>query len=309
MGYGKFSAKVAMGNAPLFDHPDLFDPQYLHLADVSGTGATDIIYLGTNQFKAFINLSGNGWSEAHEIDPFPRIDSNARLSVIDLLGTGTSCIVWSSDLPAYSNTPMRYIDLMSGKKPHVMKTYVNNMGLETSLEYKSSTYFYLKDKLDGKPWITKLPFPVQVISKQVVTEKTSNVRFTADYSYHHGYYDHAEREFRGFGRVEQLDSEHYDEWAANNANSQLEKDEALYQKPVLTRTWFHTGAFFGRERILNQFSEEYWFREYDRLFPDKSPAFVEQELKDARLELIPTIQDKSLLDRLSVEEWREALRA
>ena len=67
MGYGKFSAKITMDNAPLFDHPELFNPQYLHLADVSGTGATDIIYLGKNKFKAYINLSGNAWSDAHEI--------------------------------------------------------------------------------------------------------------------------------------------------------------------------------------------------------------------------------------------------
>ena len=69
-GYGKFSAKINMGNAPLFDTPDLFNPQYLHLADVSGTGASDIIYLGENKFKAFINLSGNAWSNAYEIEPF-----------------------------------------------------------------------------------------------------------------------------------------------------------------------------------------------------------------------------------------------
>ena len=104
-GYGKFSAKVSMGNAPFFDHPDLFNPQYLHLADVSGTGATDIIYLGKNKFKAFINLSGNAWSNAHEIEPFFPIDRNSQLSVVDLLGTGTSCIVWSSDLPAHANMP------------------------------------------------------------------------------------------------------------------------------------------------------------------------------------------------------------
>ena len=72
MGYGRFSAKVSMSNAPYFDHADAFNPQYLHLADVSGTGATDIIYLGKNSFKSYINLSGNAWSDAHEIDPcFP----------------------------------------------------------------------------------------------------------------------------------------------------------------------------------------------------------------------------------------------
>jgi hypothetical protein len=159
-----------MANAPRFDYPELFNPQYLHLADVSGTGATDIIYLGENTFKAFINLSGNAWSDAHEIEPFFPVDSNSKLSVVDLLGTGTSCIVWSSDLPAHAHAPMRYIDLMDSRKPHVLTHYKNNLGKEATLQYKSSTHFYLADKLAGKPWITRLPFPVQVISKMTVEE-------------------------------------------------------------------------------------------------------------------------------------------
>lgn len=167
-------------------HSDSFNPKYLQLADVSGTGATDIVYLGKNCFKAYLNLSGNAWSDAHEIEPFFPVDSNSQIDVIDLLGTGTACLVWSSDVPAYQNAPMRYIDLMSGRKPHVLTKYVNNLGKETSLEYKSSAHFYLKDKLGGKPWITKLPFPVQVVSRITVEEKVTDVRFTSEYRYHHG---------------------------------------------------------------------------------------------------------------------------
>ncbi|MCD4731548.1 MAG: insecticidal toxin complex protein, partial [Bacteroidales bacterium] len=308
-GYGCFSAKINMSNAPLFDYPDLFNPQYLNLADVSGTRATDIIYLGKNKFKAFINLSGNSWSDAHEIEPFCPVDSNSQLSVIDLLGTGTSCIVWSSDLPGHAETPMRYIDLMGSKKPHVLIHYKNNFGKETTIEYKSSTHFYLKDKLDGKSWITKLPFPVQVVSKLIVEEKITNVRFSNEYRYHHGYYDHPEREFRGFGMVEQIDSEHYESWQANNAGTHLEQSEELYQKPVLTKTWFHTGAFLDRERILTQFKDEYWYQEYNRKFPDSILAIIEPELKDAIVIAAENIQDKSLIDNLNGDEWREVLRA
>jgi RHS repeat-associated protein len=300
-GYGNFSAKVSMGNAPLFDTPYLFNPRYLHLADVSGTGATDIIYLGKHQFKAFINLSGNAWSNAHELEPFFPVDRNSKLSVIDLLGTGTSCLVWSSDLPAYANAPMRYIDLMNSKKPHVLVNYKNNFGKETSIHYKSSTYYYLKDKMDGKPWITKLPFPVQVVSKVVTTEKIADVRFASEYKYHHGYYDHPEREFRGFGMVEQIDSEHYEEWRRNNATNQLEKSEELYQKPVLTKTWFHTGAFLENERILTQFKEEYWHEAYNKQFPASPLNIAEPELPDAHF--------SDAIKTLNGYEYREALRA
>ena len=151
---------------------------------------------------------------------------------------------------------MRYMDLMDSQKPHVLKKYVNNFGKETTVEYKSSTYYYLKDKLEGTPWITKLPFPVQLIARSIVKDKVTNVRFSSEYRYHHGYYDHPEREFRGFGMVEQLDTEEYETWQANNEGNRLEKSEELYQAPTLVKTWFHTGAFLDRERILNQFKEE-----------------------------------------------------
>ncbi|MEL6303833.1 MAG: SpvB/TcaC N-terminal domain-containing protein [Bacteroidota bacterium] len=300
-GFGKFSAKISMSNAPLFDHPDLFNPQFLHLADVSGTGATDLVYLGKNMFKGFINLSGNSWSEAHEIEPFSPIDRNAQLSVVDLLGTGTSCIVWSSDLSAFSNAPMRYIDLMNGKKPHILVFYQNNFGKETSISYKSSTQYYLEDKKKGTPWITKLPFPVHVVSELVTEEKITDVRFSSSYSYHNGYYDHAEREFRGFGMVEQLDTEHYTEWEKNNANNRLETSEALYQKPILTKTWFHTGAFLDREKILGHFKTTYWFEAYNKRFPWDKLQVMEPELPDAHL--------SEAVKALPGDEFREAARA
>ncbi len=300
MGYGQFSAKISMSNAPYFDHPELFNPQYLHLADISGTGATDILYLGQNTCKAFINHSGNAWSNAHEIAPFYKIDTNSRLSVIDLLGSGTSCIVWSSDLPDHAHTPMRYMDLMSSKKPHVLVQYRNNMGKVTSYNYKSSTHYYIKDKLQGTPWKTKLPFPVQVVSEVVIEEHITNVRFATQYSYHNGYYDHAEREFRGFGRVEQLDTEEYEVWNKKNTGNQLEKSEVLYQAPILTKTWYHTGAFMSDKSMLDQFEDEYWYNHSN--FKDK---------KNQIADFIRSLPEGEIIGEgmLSVQELREAYRA
>ncbi|MGD1841645.1 MAG: SpvB/TcaC N-terminal domain-containing protein [Thermonemataceae bacterium] len=310
-GYGKFSAKVSMNNTPLFDLPDQFNPRYLQLVDVSGTGATDLIYLGKNKFKAYINLSGNAWSEAQEIEPFFPIDGNTKISVVDLLGTGTSCIVWSSDLPAESQAPMRYIDLMDSKKPHILTKYVNNFGKETTLTYKSSTYYYLKDKQAGKPWATKLPFPVQVVAKTVVEDKITDVRFSAEYAYHHGYYDHAEREFRGFGMVEQKDTEEYENWQSNNAGNRLERSYDLYQPSTLTKTWFHTGAFIDKERLLSYFEKEYWYQAYQKAFPDPTILTIEQayQLPETQIVTNPTIANNFDINQLSAEEYREALRA
>lgn len=45
LGYGRFGSKVAMDNAPFFHCSDNFNPSFLHLADIDGSGTTDIIYL------------------------------------------------------------------------------------------------------------------------------------------------------------------------------------------------------------------------------------------------------------------------
>ena len=292
LGYGRFGAKVTMHNSPWFDAPDLFNPAYLQLSDVSGTGATDLIYLGKNQFRAWLNLSGNGWSAPCDIEPFFDTAPPNQISIVDLLGNGTSCIVWSSPLPGNTGEPLRYIDLMGGQKPHVLTSYTNNLGKTTTWHYKSSTHFYLEDKKAGKPWITRLPFPVQVVHRVTVEDKWRNTRFSNQYSYHHGYYDHPEREFRGFGRVEQTDVEDFGVFAAGNEHSPyITQDKTLYQPPVKTIRWYHTGAFMNQHRILNQFAAEY--------FQPNGGAFYENELPEPDLDA----------EGLGADAYREALRA
>ena len=304
LGYGKFGTKINMDHAPLFDHSDAFNPSYIRIADIDGSGTPDIIYLGENKFSCWLNLSGNAFSTTpFEIADFPEIHSQSRVTVTDLLGNGVACITWSSILSKDAHAPLKYIDLMSSKKPHIMVGYKNNLGKEVSFKYAPSTKFYLTDKLAGKPWITKLHFPVHVVEKITVSDKWEKSRFATSYSYHHGYYDHYEREFRGFGRVEQIDVETFGEFAAgNSASPYISDDKTLYQPPVKTVTWFHTGAFLDKERILSQFKEEY----FPAWFEDKNPEvinilgdFTENDLPE------PDIQQQDMTTR----EWREALRA
>ncbi len=49
LGYGRFGAKIGMDSAPVFDHVDALNPSFLRLADIDGSGTTDIIYLGKKQ--------------------------------------------------------------------------------------------------------------------------------------------------------------------------------------------------------------------------------------------------------------------
>ncbi len=305
LGYGRFGAKTVMDNAPVFDHPEAFNPSYLRLADIDGSGTTDIIYLGKNKFTCWKNLSGNRFAtSAFEIESFPEIHSQAKITVTDLLGNGVACIVWSSPLTKDATSPLKYIDLMNSKKPHIMVSYKNNLGKEVYLQYAPSTKYYLEDKLAGTPWVTKLHFPVHCITKTITEDKITGHKFISSYKYHHGYYDHPEREFRGFGKVEQIDAETFEHWIKVDATNITE--EPLHQEPVLTKQWFHTGAFLRNDKILTQFENENWYNEMFR--KGFATTHLEKKLEDAII--IPTKGiPQSVVDNLSAEEYQQAVRA
>jgi RHS repeat-associated protein len=292
LGHGRFGARVTMDNAPWFDHPHQFDQRRIRLADIDGSGTTDIIYLHVDGVRLYFNQSGNSWSQPQTLKVFPRVDDLVRIVPTDLLGNGTACLVWSSPLPGDARLPMRYVNLMGSQKPHLLVTTINNLGAETLVDYAPSTKFYLQDKQAGKPWVTRLPFPVQVVERVETYDHISRNRFVTRYAYHHGYFDGEEREFRGFGMAEQWDTEHFAALAGGN----LPADNITapsHVPPVHTKTWFHTGVYLGRERISRHFENEY-FRE---------PGLTTDTAR-------PLLLDDTIVPPgLTLEEEREACRA
>jgi len=300
IGYGRFGAKVTMdwpaGPDPprCFDNPDQFDPKRIRLADIDGGGTTDIIYLHRDGVRLYFNQSGNSWSEPRQLSVFPRVDELANIAPADLLGNGTACLVWSSPLPGDAGRQMRYVNLMGQSKPHLLVRTLNNLGAETRIEYSPSTRFYLQDKRAGIPWITRLPFPVHVVERVVTLDRVSGNRFVSRYTYHHGYFDGEEREFRGFGRVEQWDTAEMGVLAEREASQSTNFDEASFVPPVHTRSWFHTGACLNAEVISRQFESEYY----------REPGLDDTQFRSL---LLP---DTSLPETaLTLAEEREACRA
>jgi RHS repeat-associated protein len=262
IGYGQFGSRVVMSSAPWFDRPDQFDPHRLRLIDVDGSGTTDILYLGANEVCVWSNESGNGWAARQRLSNLPPLDNSSAAQVADLLGNGTACLVWSSSLPSGAGRQVRYVDLMGGTKPYLLVKTTNNLGAESRVRYAPSTKFYLDDRQAGRQWITRLPFPVHVVVQVEHIDLISRTRFAAQYAYHHGYFDGVEREFRGFAMVERKDSEAYEGYAADVRQEDRTQELApeLYQPPVTTRTWFHTGAYLGWDRVLHQLRDEYYGR-------------------------------------------------
>jgi hypothetical protein len=138
LGYGRFEAKVTMDNAPVFDHPDLFDARRLRLADTDGSGTTDIAYVAADGIRLY--QAGNAWSDTIALPQVPVIDGQMTVQVIDVLGSGTACLVWSTSYPEHPGRTVRDLDLMGGQKPHLLTSYSNGMGNRAEAEKAAQTW-------------------------------------------------------------------------------------------------------------------------------------------------------------------------
>lgn len=243
LGYGEFGKKVTLGNAPGFGED--FDISRLFLADIDGSGTADILYVKSDRVLIWFNRSGNSFSETPLAIYLPSNWNNLdQISFADVYGNGTTCLVFSEEAPK----PRHWCyDFCQRTKPYLLNQIDNNLGATTNVTYSTSTKYYLEDKQNGQPWITNLPFPVQVIEKVESWDAISQTKLVSSYSYHHGYYDGIEREFFGFGMVERFDAE------------TLSSDAEPYDvPPVLSKTWYHTGAWQGEESLSKQYEPEYF---------------------------------------------------
>ncbi|MGK7864970.1 SpvB/TcaC N-terminal domain-containing protein [Falsiroseomonas sp. E2-1-a4] len=237
LGYGRFGERIVMAASPRLDEDGPFDPERVRLADTDGSGVADIVYLGETAWTAHRNCAGNGFAPPQRWTAPPPLDALSRVEAFDLLGSGTACLVWSSRDPARAGAQLRYLPLAGGRKPYLLRQVDNGLGLVTRLSYAPSTAFAIRDRLAGRPWATRLPFPVQVVERIETEDRIAGRVLVSRYAYHHGSYDGREREYRGFGFVEQFDSESFGAPLAPAANA----DEAYRRPPVRVRRWFHTG--------------------------------------------------------------------
>jgi RHS repeat-associated protein len=280
LGFGRFGPRVVMDNAPVFDADCDFDPSRVRLADVDGSGPTDLLYLQDKHVAVWFNQSGNTWSPRAEVVQLPAVDEASDIEVADMAGRGTACLVWSSALPGESQRSIRFLDLMNAGKPHLMVRVRNNLGLERTIAYQSSTEQYLAARAAGEPWRTRTPFPVHVVSAVETRDHISATSMHSTYTYRDPYYDGAERAFRGFARTDQLDIDRFSVFTDPQAPTPV-----LASPAALLRTWSHTGCF-GLPASRG------WADEYDASDP-----------------LAPALPDTLLPDGLDGEGTRDALRA
>jgi RHS repeat-associated protein len=242
-GHGSFGTRITMANSPNLPHN--YDPKRLFLADVDGDGYADLIYVDFGRVHYWINQSGNAWSEEHVIEGTPPISDHDAVRIADMKGTGTAGILWTYDWSPRIGSNYKYLDLTGEVKPYLLAEIDNRLGATTKVSYAPSTKFYLKDMHEYRPWKTHLPFPVHVVEQVEVIDHLSKGKVVTRYAYHHGYWDGEEREFRGFGFVEQYDTESFTVYHGSGLHGTAGGFQPILEKhyspPTLTKTWFHVG--------------------------------------------------------------------
>ena len=288
LGRGKWAPRVTMSRSPKL--PLNYDPQRILIGDVDGDGAADIVYVSDRSVTLWINQSGNGWSEPIEILGTPSVSDQDSIRLVDLMGSGVSGILWSRDV-SQATRPMFFLDLTNGVKPYLMTHVDNNIGAITRIHYASSTQFYLDDQQNpATRWKTPLPFPVQVVASVETIDSISGGKLTTEYSYHHGYWDGVEREFRGFGRVDQRDTEKFDGPV-----------DSTFSHPTETRTWFHQGAVEDGvgDWKTTDFRNEYWSGDPQALQQlDPVPAFLTALTRSVRRDALRALRGRILRTEL-----------
>jgi RHS repeat-associated protein len=266
-GYGQFGRRITMTNAPRMGRD--FDPRRLFLVDLDGSGCADLVQVGFDQVRFWFNQSGNGWSGEQVVPGTPLTTDATAVQFADVFGSGTATLLWSYDAGLQARERLKALDFCGGQKPYLLVEMSNNLGAATRVRYGSSTRHALADERRGEPWVTHLPFPVHVVDTVETIDHIARTKLVRTFTYHHGYYDGREREFRGFGRVEQTDSEEFTAFSQpglhDGPDRFTNKARAYHVPPALTKSWFHTGAYFDQMPLAQRYRNEY-YRGDDRAF-------------------------------------------
>ncbi|HYC31300.1 MAG TPA: toxin TcdB middle/N-terminal domain-containing protein, partial [Gemmatimonadales bacterium] len=230
LGHGRFGAAVTMEDPPALADFGEADPSRWRLLDLDGSGTADLLCLGDGEVFCWTNQAGNRFGPPRRLAGLPVIDGVSRADVLDFLGDGSHCLVWSTPLPGHETRALQHLVLTRGTPPRLLRSVSNSAGRSTELSYRFSARDYLRDAASARPWRTPLATHVMVVDRREMVDEIGGGRLVSRYEYHDGIYDPRGRRFVGFARTDTYDAD------LPHAGD----PDAV--PPVLVRRWYHTGA-------------------------------------------------------------------
>jgi RHS repeat-associated protein len=244
LGYGRFGGMREIPGAPRFG-PGLVASR-IFLADVDGDGAADLIFMYEDRVELHRNRFGGGFG-APVVHRLPGgLCALDQVLLADVFGRGATSVVVSDAIGGEHHC----LDYVANGRPYLLSAVENELGASTRIEYRSSVEYALADRAAGRPWVTSLPFPVQVVARVETVDPASAARLDSVHEYHDGYFDPIQRQFRGFGFVETRDRP-------------VSADAGEGSETRLRKIWTQTGAFVAEQAVAAQLAADSF-----RLDPD-----------------------------------------
>lgn len=260
LGHGRFGNPISMNGFSW--SAETFNPDQMYLADIDGSGTTDLIYALSDCLLVWLNQSGNRFAGPFTINLPDGVhyDRTCSLQLADIQGLGVASLVLTVPHPV----PNHWVCHLTSHKPWLMSGMNNNMGARHALHYRSSAQFWLDEKADasegGKPVPScNLPFALHTLQRTDVTDEITGNQLASVVRYRHGAWDGREREFRGFGFVEVSDTDTLASRGTTDAIS----------FPTVNRSWYATGLAVVDDTL----AAEYWSGD-DVAFTPFAPRFT-----------------------------------
>lgn len=208
------------------------------LVDLNGDSLADLVAVRADAVSYAVNRDGARFAPLEHLRatdelPLPERTSDTSLRFADMNGSGSTDIVWID-----ASGAVTYLELFP-ERPNLLTHIDNGIGKVIDIDYGSSSEHLRRD--DGD-WALRLPHPMLTIDEIVVRDELSGVEQRSSFHYRNGYYDGAEKQFRGFRDVT---VETPGDASIDDGVRQVTFDVGLedgYRKGLLLREAFESGG-------------------------------------------------------------------
>lgn len=271
LGHGQWGTRIIPDNQPRLP-PDV-EQSRLSLVDIDGDGAVDLVLMDEESITIWVNRSGRAFSDETKLDLGVSLPEGGSF-LLDAKGEGRPGLILSYPGATSRVRNYRYIPIGHSASSFLLHRIDNGLGAITEIEYKSAETWRNKDRRHGNDWTTFLPFPVQTVASITVTDRWTGHSAKTRFEYKNGHYDGAERVFRGFAEV-----------------TEIEEGDS-YSPGVVRRFRFSVGADLSKSEAERR---------------SMSPSEIRLERARSGLELSADLYERSSADGTKI--LRESIRS
>lgn len=254
LGLGRFGERIVFDNAPDLTGTSMVQ---VMLADINGTGSTDVVRIDEGRVDYWQNRSGSSFGERHTAEA-PGVNARSTPVAIDLFGTGSECIVWLDR--SAGGARARYLAPKQQVPCGRLNRVDNGMGLSRRLSYVSSVDLWRRDRDANREWFFTSPVPIHVVERMEERDAIAGTRSMQRFIFRNAAYEDDEARFIGFATSERWNGGLTEDYALPG----LFPDEAVPEIPenrrvsfTVEKSWFHTGSMVDggdlTEELIGEF--------------------------------------------------------